>query len=696
MGKGSDGMSKVTVSEEGISISESQSGESFDVEVKDSAGNHSELFLYLVPESGGDDVIAWFTGESDILFGQTDGDNYGTITKIIVIVPEGEPIEDHLPGDGGEFRTRAGRVEIYMEPVAENMPLENTQPGTGPETETPFSVNNAELTMKGTFERQTSASEISEGMNEGTPAPAPAVSCQYDKESRILRLSGDFLFRENAYGAPFNVSEVLVRSVDESAWTEIWNEWAAGGETPDPGKALTITGTEIDSFSGGDGGRIVIISSAENVQFSLDSAGAETPAVIFSKAAASKDVSVVREADALTLHFSSPHLLTTADTVWRFDTGEQLIITGFDEQSWGAAIQDGGITGEFSIHGGTAQINHDGTRQISGTPEAQVQLDFPAAAETVLVQHDGYTTETPEFPLLPVVLGGALVVACAVIAVLAARFRKAQKGPGNARGRESRDTDLPVRQDEPRPVALRVGRLQNIGKRPGQQDSMGVISVQGGVFAVVADGMGGLSDGDKVSQKIVQTMLGDVNNRRADQIAENMAQLVAHANSEVNQMLGYSNQYKSGSTLLAVMAEPGRFHWVAVGDSRIYLYRGGSVIQINHEHVLEMELVTKAVNRELSFQEARGNKKKGSVTSFIGMGELRYIDMSLGPVLFVPGDKILLMSDGVFNTISEMELGKLLEANPDPAQAAKAIEAGVLARDRPHQDNFSCIIIDYS
>lgn len=699
-------MSKFVVTEKSVYISELQFNDSFCVELQDDSGA-SALFLYKVSNFD----YSNFTISAGNIPGQFLGREFsGQITKISVALPEGDSVEKYLqdsqnlqnlqgvqdpPEEGRNLSITNADVEMTIEADTQSDP--DTQFDTAPES-VRISAYDAAFTLNGSFERQEAASEISGETEWAQPY------CDYDPAGRILRLWGNFSFREseNAYSRPVDVSEVLALCVDESEWVKVRDEWTAA-----PGKALAIFGTEMDCFSGDDGA-IVIISSDGSTKLSLeDTDGAETQAaVIFSKAAARHDVSVVLENDALVLQFTSPHILTTEDTVLRFGDGERLVITGFDGNSWDAAIKAGGIGGEFTIRGGTVQTNENGVHQISGTTEDPVQLEFPTASEMVLVQYDGQTAETADIPLVPLILGGALIVACAVIAVLAGRCRRAQKrlrkagesarARENRENRENKDTDLFARQDESRPAALRVGKLQNIGKRSGQQDSMGVIPVQGGVFAVVADGMGGLSDGDKVSQKIVQTMLGDVNNHRADQIAGNMAQLVAHANSEVNQMLGFSNQYKSGSTLLAVVAEPGRFHWIAVGDSRIYLYRGGSIIQINHEHVFEAELITKAVNHELSFQEARGNKKKGSVTSFIGMGELRYIDMSLGPVLFVPGDKILLMSDGVFNTLSETELSRLLEANPDPAQAAMAIEAGVLSRNRPHQDNFSCIIIDYS
>lgn len=44
-----------------------------------------------------------------------------------------------------------------------------------------------------------------------------------------------------------------------------------------------------------------------------------------------------------------------------------------------------------------------------------------------------------------------------------------------------------------------IGKVHNIGKRQQQQDTLGVYVGNAGILAVVSDGMGGLSDGEKVS-----------------------------------------------------------------------------------------------------------------------------------------------------------------------------------------------------
>lgn len=245
-------------------------------------------------------------------------------------------------------------------------------------------------------------------------------------------------------------------------------------------------------------------------------------------------------------------------------------------------------------------------------------------------------------------------------------------------------------------TAETAGKVHNIGRRNGQQDSFGVVNIPGGVCAVVADGMGGLADGDKVSQKIVRTMMQD-----ARVIKDGAAQgtklysMAAHANREVNRMLGASGQYKSGSTLIAVLTEGRFFQWISIGDSRIYLFRGNKLIQLNGEHVYERELLLKAANNRISFSEANSDKQRDRLTSFIGMGELTHIDGSLHPVETQAGDRILLMSDGVFNTLSDQEIGRTLSETRNAMQAANVLEQRILARGNPKQDNFTAVILDF-
>ena len=136
--------------------------------------------------------------------------------------------------------------------------------------------------------------------------------------------------------------------------------------------------------------------------------------------------------------------------------------------------------------------------------------------------------------------------------------------------------------------------------------------------------------------------------------------------------------------------------WITVGDSRIYLYRGGSLIQLNREHVYYAELLKQAINGKLSFAEANRDPQAERLSSFVGMGDLKHVDFCLNKLHLREGDRILLMSDGVFNTLSEEEIAKAVQAAEDTAQAAASLEQKVLQKNAPNQDNFTCVLLEVS
>lgn len=244
---------------------------------------------------------------------------------------------------------------------------------------------------------------------------------------------------------------------------------------------------------------------------------------------------------------------------------------------------------------------------------------------------------------------------------------------------------------------IAYGKAHHIGRRPSQQDSLGSTPVfqNQGILAVVADGMGGLSGGDQVSQRIVMEMLNMAAQLRTVQMDGVLIKMVKTVNERINNMLGPGGIYKSGSTLVSVLATKTCFQWVSVGDSRIYLYRDGSLLQLNQEHTLLQEWMPDILDGKMSYEEAKQNPDGIKLTSFIGMGKLKHLDCSLRSIPIVPGDRILLMSDGVFNTLPEQRMAEILKKVSDVQQAASAFEQQILAAQVPAQDNFTVIILGF-
>ena len=241
--------------------------------------------------------------------------------------------------------------------------------------------------------------------------------------------------------------------------------------------------------------------------------------------------------------------------------------------------------------------------------------------------------------------------------------------------------------------ALTVEKLHEQGARPGQQDCFFVSPAEetAGLLAVVADGMGGLSDGDKVSQAAVSAMAqGFYHTQGTPQ--QVLLRLAERANSAVNRLLGEDGAYRSGSTLTAGLIRGGAFHYLSIGDSRVCLYRRGVLYQLNREHVYRNELYIRYVNGEETLEGAAGHPKAAGLTSFLGMGQLKYIDLPAEPVAVLPGDRFVLMSDGVYNALTQQELTAALSQGP--GQTAQALDNAIRAKGYQNQDNYTAVILN--
>ncbi len=252
--------------------------------------------------------------------------------------------------------------------------------------------------------------------------------------------------------------------------------------------------------------------------------------------------------------------------------------------------------------------------------------------------------------------------------------------------------------DEKRPHGIYVGKVHDIGKRSSQQDSFGISECsqidQKGVFAIVADGMGGLANGGEISAMVTLSMMSRFDSQTMQgPLQQELLQMLNSANDEVNQVLGTSGKGKSGSTVVAVLVQKDELYWIAVGDSHIYLYRNGALMQVNREHVYGVELDEQAGRGEISFSAAASDPQRKALTSFIGIGKLKKIDRNIRPLKLLEGDRVLLMSDGVFGTLSD---GEIAEAMHAPAEmSGEILDRMIRSKNLANQDNYTAIILEY-
>jgi serine/threonine protein phosphatase PrpC len=140
-----------------------------------------------------------------------------------------------------------------------------------------------------------------------------------------------------------------------------------------------------------------------------------------------------------------------------------------------------------------------------------------------------------------------------------------------------------------------------------------------------------------------------------------------------------------GTTLTGLLVIGSRGFLAHVGDSRLYLYRQGSVHQLSEDHSLINELLKRG---RLTREQIEKVQYKNAVTRAVGVHESVEADTLDFDVL--AGDRFLLCSDGLHGYLEDTEIPKLFEEIPEEELSARLID---LANERGGKDNITSIVV---
>ncbi len=221
-------------------------------------------------------------------------------------------------------------------------------------------------------------------------------------------------------------------------------------------------------------------------------------------------------------------------------------------------------------------------------------------------------------------------------------------------------------------------------------------------FFIVADGMGGHAAGEVASDMAVQTVRTTLEGARKEiaEFAESPDEAARKALIELLETsvrAAHRSVYERGSresdkhgmgTTLEVVLMAGSEAFIAhVGDSRTYLVRENSAVQITTDHTVAEVLV---IEGKLSAEEAQMSPLRTILVNAIGVAAEVGIEMV--HVQLRDRDQLLLCSDGLHDYFpSEQELAERISSNQPTQALAELVE---LAKERGGHDNITGIIVD--
>ena len=199
------------------------------------------------------------------------------------------------------------------------------------------------------------------------------------------------------------------------------------------------------------------------------------------------------------------------------------------------------------------------------------------------------------------------------------------------------------------------------------------------LFAV-SDGMGGHNAGEHASEFVLRRMQKMLLNLPGKIDDEALRELLDVKAKEIhNQLNDVGRQNASmqglGCTFTGLLYKEGNFYLIHVGDSRLYRLRGKYIAQLTRDHSLRNML-----NDDSIPPNTLGNCFGGGVSSF-------FYDFENLTDRLLPGDQLLLCSDGLSSELEDERMEELLLAGADASTlAARANECG-------GNDNIACIVL---
>jgi serine/threonine protein phosphatase PrpC len=215
------------------------------------------------------------------------------------------------------------------------------------------------------------------------------------------------------------------------------------------------------------------------------------------------------------------------------------------------------------------------------------------------------------------------------------------------------------------------------------------------LLAGVIDGVGGYEGGEVAAALAKDVILAEMNEIGREVITQ-MKITFTLANEEIASRK-LMDQKLSDMACVATLAVIDRknnlFHYVHVGDTRLYLFRDNSLVKISHDQSFVGFLEDSG---RLTEDAAMLHPKRNEINQALGLSsseELSESYFETGSSPFLPGDQLLLCSDGLTDLVLKDEISAVLKEKNSLVH--KASELISKANEAGGKDNITVVLVKH-
>jgi serine/threonine protein phosphatase PrpC len=229
--------------------------------------------------------------------------------------------------------------------------------------------------------------------------------------------------------------------------------------------------------------------------------------------------------------------------------------------------------------------------------------------------------------------------------------------------------------------AITIGQHSQAGRKSRNDDSYGVVVPDAalleikGIAMAIADGMSSSEAAKAASETCVKSFLQDYYaTHQSWTVKTSVGRVLCavnrwlHGQSQAN----YLSDRGMVSTFSGLVLKSAVAHMFHVGDSRIYLSRGGAIEQLTRDH------------------RVRVSREREYLSRAVGIDTELEIDYKTAPI--EAGDILIFTTDGVHDFLRDSQLAGIARATPDDLDGA-ARQIVQAAFDNGSLDNLTCQIV---
>jgi len=237
-------------------------------------------------------------------------------------------------------------------------------------------------------------------------------------------------------------------------------------------------------------------------------------------------------------------------------------------------------------------------------------------------------------------------------------------------------------------ATFELGAASTLGTREVQQDYFGTKKIHSTLLMLLADGIG--ENGDSAAKLAVDTFRDLFNDNGATEKPQYFFKRAANA---TNKKIVNTLEERQGETsIAAVIVEDSRFFYMLVGNSRIAVFRDGDLIPVSQGQTVDVLARHRYDEGKISKRDTLALLSEHRRYNVLGQDSFQEIEIFDKPIELQRDDLVVLMSEGVFNTLNWTEIEQALENKTSAKDAASDVISCVNRSPRVDKDNASILV----